>query len=164
MVLGARPRHLSRFKQEFEKWLESDECWAEAKARGDVDGAVRRIAERAFVQAVTLGSNRSARGRGLEASAVGEYFSGLIALPRDPDRRVERLAQAMAGCGGDGAVLVASSPALARAGQSADAAVWGVSNGPSTASQLRKTGLERVVAGLEEFADSLDQNPCGLWA
>ncbi|HEY3243350.1 MAG TPA: hypothetical protein VGM03_08365 [Phycisphaerae bacterium] len=153
ILRGARPGQLRDFEARFRTLLEADATWESATAQPGVTQVLSDLRSSADLFLTTLGTNRGARQRCLDAAGASIYFSRMAALGPAGEVRVRRLRELMEG--DRRGLLVAASEELIRAARSADAITIGVAAGPCVAQRLTRAGAAHVYADLQQLQEAV---------
>ena len=154
MLVGAKPRHLVRYRERFPEWLETDECLAEAVAHQCAADELRALEVGGHAMSlVTLGSNAAARQKLLDSADLSKYFSRMARMVSDPFQRIAQMKELAEEH--PRVLVVASSEPLVKLANEADLIVVGVSSGPCIGRRLTQAGARMTFGDLEELGNEL---------
>lgn len=151
-LLGAKPRHLQRFREAFPELLESDECLSSGAAAEGVADELRALAAGQYaLSLVTLGRNGPARQKLLDEADLSVYFTRMSRLAAAPNQRLDQLKELTEG---EARVVVAAgSESLVKLAEEANLAAVGIANGPCTARRLTQAGARMTFTDLEGLGE-----------
>ncbi len=153
-ILGAKPRHVAKYRASFEDAIESDACLDQSRGQLDVAQALRRLGLRARCLGVARTRNKAARLRVLEREGLAKMFDDVVALSDSLDERSTELRSLIGGA--HRVVVAASGVDVARAASVAEMFVVGVANGCCTGRRLMQMGTQISYADLDEFAEDIE--------
>jgi phosphoglycolate phosphatase-like HAD superfamily hydrolase len=165
ILKGAKTRQVHEYGAIFQQALESDDSIAQLTPQPDVGRSIRQLATCGECILVTAGSNRKARQSVLDDHDLSIHFFQMAGLPEQPFAKVERLQKLVDQ--EQRVVLAASTPAVVRAGVSANLIVVGIDSGACTARGLTQAGAQMTMGSLEQLAEDLTSGghelvACGL--
>ena len=154
LVSGAKPDEIRRFRAAFLEALESDEAIKDCDAQAGVGAVLARLKRAGSLVLVTLGTNRGARQRLLDANDLAVHFMTMRCLSAEPALRVAQLRELAEG---DRRVVVAcASEPLARAAHDAEMVPVAIANGAAADGRLTRAGAQLVYPHLGALADEVE--------
>ncbi|NOT00994.1 MAG: HAD family hydrolase [Phycisphaerales bacterium] len=152
-LAGARTAQVRPFEQRLSELVESDDAWTAATVADQTNDALRKMRVSAKLVLVSVGRNRQARQKRLDAAGLSDHFFEMYGLPAERSRRVERLT-ALSGEWGR-VLVVASTDELVRSSDAAGLFTVGVSSGACTTRRLEQAGARAVFNDIASLADEL---------
>jgi len=156
-ILGAKPRHISKYRATFDKAIESDACLDQSRGQLGAAGALERLRRRARCLGISRTRNTAARLRVLDGAGLEKMFDDVVALSDSLETRSAELRSLIGSA--HRVVVVASSVDVARAASVAEMFVVGVASGCCTGRRLMQMGAQIAFADLDELADEIE-NGC----
>ncbi|HUU84012.1 MAG TPA: hypothetical protein VM243_10965, partial [Phycisphaerae bacterium] len=150
LVRGVKPATLLEFRRCFDDLLESDASLDLALPHADVAAALGTLGRAGECHLVSIGRNRAARQRQLDAHNLSVHFTRMSALRDDRAARQQQLRQLADG--DPRAVVAAAGEPTVRAAEAAGLLAVGVASGACTAARFRRAGARCVFADLTELA------------
>ena len=151
---GAKPAKVAQCETRFGELLESDSCLETCRAQPEAHDALSRLTKHTRLALVTLGRNRAARQKLLNADDLSCFFPEMCGLSTRRQSRRDRL-RALAE-DDSRVVCAASTPALIASATEAGLLVVGISNGIFTSRRLTQAGAAVVFSDLLELTDEYE--------
>jgi len=148
-----KPRHITEYTRIRNERIDSTDMMALDVAQDGAHNNLRVLKQLGACHLATLCGNRPGINATLDRLDLWICFDKKVALPRDPDRRVQALSEMM----GEhhGSLAVAGSVPFAYAAGQAGARVVGMKTGTASPKNLRQVGVDVFFDSLDELTDAL---------
>lgn len=152
-LTGARASQIRPFELRLSELVESDEAWSAAIVAKGAGDALRKLRTMVKLVLVSIGRNRQARQKCLDAAGLSDHFLEMYGLPSERSRRVERLTTLSAEWGR--VLVAASTDELVRSSDAGGLFTVGVSSGACGSRRLEQAGARAVFNDISSLAEEI---------